>query len=152
MSTYSTGQFNHNAGSNIVGKRYGERGIGGTVGEFIQNDSQREIVFNLKAGEPLDIGTLIKELPAGYLIENVYHEVIVAFDGTTPGFTMVVEGNTAITTEVSLATITAMTDTVITGMDTLSSTSAENLIVTVDTAGQEATVGEAVIVVIYRLK
>lgn len=130
-----------------VGKRYGPRGIGGTKGEYIHEGSVREMVFELVAGEPLDAATLTKQLPAGYLIESIRYEVAEAFAATS-GFTIAIGGGTA-STEDSLATIAAAASYTAGAITNLSSTSAQNLVVTVDAAGLASTTGKATIVVKY---
>lgn len=146
MSTKDTGQFPLATGANSV--RYGERGIGGTVGEYIQNDKMREVTFQLKAGEPLDETTLTKTLPAGYLFLDAYYEVVTGFDGTTPGFQLGIGGGTK-STEDALASALAATLFTVGSMNNLSATTAKDLVVTVDAAGLASTVGEATITCRY---
>jgi len=131
-----------------VGKRYGPRGIGGTVGEYIQNDSLREAVFNLKAGEPVDAATLTKALPAGYLIDDILWEVTTVFNGTTPGFTIAIGGGTA-TGEHALGTAIAATAYTPGSITNLSSTTTQDVVLTLDANGLAAVTGEAKVIVKY---
>jgi hypothetical protein len=143
MSTYES-----NPAGLGVGKRYGAKGIGGTVGEYAHNDSSRELIFEIKAGEPLDAATLTKSLPAGYLVNDVKYEVTEVFLGTTPGFTCAIGGGTA-STEDQLAALAPAASWTVGSATNLSSTTAKDFVVTLDAAALASATGKATIVVQY---
>jgi hypothetical protein len=145
MSTYESDP----AGLGI-GKRYGDRGIGGTVGEFIQDGALREVVFELQGGEPVDAATLTTTLPAGYLIDSIVYEVETIFAGTTPGFTVTIGGGTA-STENALGVAIPATAYTAGSITNLSSVTAKDLVLTLDAAGLASATGKATVVVAYKV-
>lgn len=131
-----------------VGKRYGARGIGGTVGEFPQTGSMREIVFELVGGEPVDAATLTATLPANYLIDDIIYEVETIFAGTTPGFTVTIGGGTA-STENALGVAIAATSYTAGSITNLSNVASKDVVLTLDAAGLASATGKATVVVKY---
>lgn len=131
-----------------IGKRFGARDVGGTGGSYVHNNSEREAVFHLVAGEAMSAAQMTATLPAGYSVTDIVYEVTEAFDGTTPGFTVVIGGGTA-STEDSLGTIIAATSYTAGSITNLTNVASKDLVITPDTATQGATVGKARIVAKY---
>jgi len=133
-----------------VGQRYGPRTVGGVNGSFVQNDSQRQVVFDLQAGEPLTGTPMTAPLPANYLVEKIYLEVETAFAATS-GANVSIGGGAALTTELPLATAIAMTDIgTLTGLGNLSGLTAVNIVLTGDAASIASAAGKARVIVQYK--
>lgn len=130
-----------------VGKRYGPRGVGGTIGEYIQSGTLREVVIEVVAGEPMSAALFTRSLPANYLIDDVLFEVNEAFNGTTPTIQWAIGGGTAATAE-TVAAVKAV-DTYAGAPTNLSSTSALNFVLTPNAGAIASTTGKATVVVKY---
>jgi len=132
-----------------VGQRYGRRTVGGVTGTFVMNDSQREIVFDLAADEPLAGVPMTIELPANYLVEALYIEVEEAFAATSSA-DLSINGGAGLTTDFDLATAGALLGVVLTGLANLSGTSAVNIVLTADAAAIASATGKARVIVQYK--
>ena len=132
------------------GKRYGVREIGGVNGTFVQNDSQRELIFDLEAGGPLAGTPMTAQLPANYLIEALYLEVEEAFAATSTA-DIVVSGGAGLTTDFVLSTKAALASVALTGMTLLSGTADTTITLTADAAAIASATGRARVVVQYKV-
>lgn len=132
-----------------VGKRYGARGIGGVNGTHVQNDSQRELIFDLEAGEPLTGTPMTAELPANYLVEELYLEVEEAFAATST-CDLSIDGGAGLTTDFVLSAAAPLASVVTTGLANLSGTSAVNIVLTANAAAIASATGRARVVVRYK--
>lgn len=131
------------------GKRYGVRDVGGVNGSFVQNDSQRQVVFDLEAGGPLAGTPMTAKLPANYLIEKLYIEVEEAFAATST-CDLSVGGGAGLTTDFNLAIKGALLEVVTTGLAQLSGTAAVDMILTANAAAIASATGRARVIVQYK--
>ncbi len=132
-----------------IGKRFGDRKVGGVVGSFVQNDAQREIVFDLAAHEPMSGVPMTVELPANYLVEEIYLEVETAFVSSSTA-NLSINGGGALSTALALATAAPMAKVAITGLANLSGTSAVNIVLTGNSTAIGSATGKARVVVRYK--
>lgn len=132
-----------------VGKRYGPLAVGGVAGELPSSGSQKELVFELAAGEIFASG-LTLDLPANYLIEALYLEVETAFDSGTPDADIVVSGGAGLTTDFVLGSAAAMASVALTGMTLLSGTAATTITLTPDADAIASVTGAARVIVQYK--
>lgn len=132
-----------------VGKRYGPLAVGGVGGELPNTGTQKELVFELTAGEVFASGITLP-LPAGYLVESLYLEVEEAFAATTEA-DLIIDGGTGLTTgKFDLAVAAATASVALGTLTNLSGTSAVNAVLTVDAAGIASATGNARVVVQYK--
>ena len=121
MSTYEADPANLG-----ISKRYGPLRVGGVGGELPNTGTQKELVFELTAGEVFATGITLP-LPAGYLVEALYVEVETAFAASSTA-TLVIDGGTAET--IVLSTAQGITADAISTMTNLTGTSAVDIVLT----------------------
>jgi len=133
-----------------VGKRYGALEPGGIASQIGGVDASRQAVFVTKYGEDDGIdnrnGVYI---PANARITKVEHNVLVAYDGTTPTVDVLLDGTTVLSAAHAIATI-GYTDDALTATvaNLLVGSTAEELKINIDDGG-DSTEGEVVITVTY---
>ncbi len=132
-----------------VGQRYGARTVGGVNGSFVQNDSQRQVVFDLAANEPMAGVPMTAELRSGYLIEEIYLEVETAFAATSTA-NLSINGGAGLSTAISLVNVLPLTTIALTGLANLSATSTVNIVLTGSASAQASPTGKARVVVRYK--
>jgi len=121
MSTYESDPANLG-----ISKRYGPLRVGGVGGELPNTGTQKELVFELTAGEIFAAGITLP-LPAGYLVEALYVEVETAFAASSTA-ALSIDGGTA--EVIVLSTAQGITSDAIGTMVNLSGTSAVNIVLT----------------------
>lgn len=121
MSTYESDPANLG-----ISKRYGPLRVGGVGGELPNTGTQKELVFELTAGEIFAAGITLP-LPAGYLVEALYVEVETAFAASSTA-ALSIDGGTA--EVIVLSTAQGITSDAIGTMTNLSGTSAVNIVLT----------------------
>lgn len=141
MSNYST-----NPAGLGVGKRYGSLSTGGIAGEYEKDGANREIIFEIKAGETQAI-TL--PLPAFYRVETIYYEVETAFAASSTT-NMAIGGGVALTTPIPLSTQAAITSVALTGLTNTSGVAATTIVFTNNANTIASTTGSARIYVQYK--
>lgn len=132
-----------------VGKRYGPLGVGGTGGEYNAFGANREIIFEVTAGETQAGLGFTLPLPAGYRVETIYYEVETAFAASST-CNVAIGGGVALTTPIPLATLAAITSVALTGLTNTSATTANNIVFTVNANGIASTTGKARVYVQYK--
>ncbi len=144
MSSYSS-----NPAGLGVGKRYGPLGKGGIAGHYKGEGSNREIVYELTAGEVVNGTPFTVPLPANYLVLAIFLEVEVAFAASSTA-NIAIGGGAALTTPLNLAVAAPLAAVVLTGLANLSSASALNLVLTGNANAIASTTGNARIVIQYK--
>jgi len=144
MSNYET-----NPAGLGIGQRYGRRDVGGVSGTFPFEGSQREAVFELKSGEPLTGLPMTVNLPANYLVEEVYLEVEEAFAASSTA-NISINGGVGLTTALVLSTAAALGQKAIAGLANLSGTAAVNIVLTGNAASVASATGQARVVVRFK--
>lgn len=132
-----------------VGKRYGALSVGGVAGTFRGEGSQREIVWELVAGEIVNGVPFTVPLPANYLVQAIYLEVETAFAASSTA-NLSINGGAALTTPIPLSSQSALVSVALTGLANLSGTSAVNIVLTGNANAIASTTGNARIVVQYK--
>lgn len=123
MSTYESDPANLG-----ISKRYGPLRVGGVGGELPNTGTQKELVFELTAGEVFATGITLP-LPAGYLVESLYLEVEEAFASSSTA-NIAIGGGDPLDTAFNLAAASAVTSVVLTGLTNQSGTSAVDIVLT----------------------
>ena len=111
-----------------ISKRYGPLRVGGVGGELPSTGTQKELVFELTAGEIFTTGITLN-LPANYLIEALYLEVETAFAASSTA-DIVVSGGAGLTTDFVLSSAAPLVSVVLTGMTLQSGTAATTITLT----------------------
>ena len=132
-----------------VGKRYGERFVGGVTGETVNVGPEKEVTFELKAGEPLSGVPMTNRLPANYRVVSIEEVVLEAFAATST-YDLSIGGGAGMTVDGVLSAAHAIADKATTGLTNLSSTTSEDIVLTVNAAGIASATGRAKIVVKYK--
>lgn len=144
MSNYSA-----NPAGLGVGKRYGPLNKGGVSGVYKGEGPNRDIIFELTAGEIVNGVPFTVPLPANYLVQAIFLEVEQAFAASSTA-NISINGGAALTTPISLATQTALVSVALTGLANLSGTSSVNLVLTGNANAIASTTGNARILVQYK--
>lgn len=144
MSTYSA-----NPAGLGVGKRYGPLNKGGIVGVYQGEGSEREIIYELTAGEIVNGTPFTIPLPANYLVQAIFLEVETAFAASST-VNLTIGGGVALTTPISLATQTALVNVALTGLTNLSSTSSQNVVLTGNANAIASTTGNARVLIQFK--
>lgn len=132
-----------------TGKRYGKLNVGGVAGTYRGEGSQREIIYELAAGEIVNGAPFTIPVPANYLVEAVYLEVEEAFAATS-GANFSIDGGDPLTTELPLSSAIALTSVALTGLTKLSGVAAGNIVLTGDAASIASATGKARVVIQYK--
>jgi hypothetical protein len=132
-----------------VGKRYGALSVGGVAGTYRGEGSQREIIFELSAGEITNGVPFTVPLPADYLVQAILLEVETAFAASSTA-NIAINGGAALSTPMSLATKAALANVALTGLANLSGTASVNLVLTGNANAIASTTGKARILVQYK--
>lgn len=144
MSTYAA-----NPAGLGVGKRYGPLNVGGIGGEMKSLGANREIVFELRAGETQAGLGYTLPLPANFRVEAIYVEVETAFAASST-CNVAIGGGAALTTPVALSSASAITTVALTGLANTSSTTAMNIVFTANANAIASTTGSARLYVQYK--
>jgi len=144
MSTYAA-----NPAGLGVGKRYGPLGVGGIGGEYVTSGANREIIFEITAGETQAGLGFTLPLPANYRVETIYFEVETAFAASST-CNVAIGGGAALTTPISLATAVAITSVALTGLTNTSALTTQNIVFSVNANGIASTTGKARVYVQFK--
>lgn len=144
MSTYES-----NPAGLGVGQRYGARTVGGVNGSFVHNDSQRQVVYDLSAKEPMVGVPMTAGLDGGYLVESIYVEVEAAFAASSTA-NLSINGGAGLSTAISLSSATPLASRVLTGLANLSGVNDVNIVLTGNAAAIASSTGKARVVVQYK--
>jgi hypothetical protein len=144
MSTYAA-----NPAGLGVSKRYGALGVGGVGGEYATYGANREIVFEITAGETQAGLGFTLPLPANYRVETIYYEVETAFAASST-CNVAIGGGAALTTPISLATAVAVTSVALTGLANTSALVSNNVVFSVNANGIASTTGKARVYVQFK--
>jgi len=144
MSNYAT-----NPAGLGVGKRYGPLNVGGIGGEMNSFGANREIVFELRAGETAAGLGFTLALPANFRVETIYYEVESAFAASST-CNIAIGGGAALTTPIPLSSAAAITSVALTGLTNTSSTTAMNIVFTANANAIASTTGSARVYVQFK--
>lgn len=144
MSTYAT-----NPAGLGVGKRYGPLNVGGIGGEFNSFGANREIVFEIRAGETAAGLGYTLMLPANYRVETIYLEVETAFAASSTA-NISIGGGAALTTPIPLSSTSAITTVALTGLANTSSLTAQNIVFSANANAIASTTGSARVYVQFK--
>ena len=134
-----------------IGKRYGPLAVGGVSGELPNVGVDKELVFELAAGEVFAGGgaTMTLPLPAGYLVDAIYLEVEEAFAASSTA-DLSIGGGAGMTTDFVLSAAVAIESYSLTGLTNVTGTSATTIELTVNANGVASATGKARAVVKYK--
>lgn len=131
-----------------VGKRYGVRNVGGNAGESRSVGPEKEIVFTLRAGEPLAGTPMTNRLPANYRVISIEEVVVEAFAASST-YDLSIGGGAGMTVDGILSATHASAAKVTTGLGNLSSTDPETIVLTANANSIASATGRAVVTVKY---
>lgn len=134
-----------------VGKRYGPLGVGGVAGDLPSTGSQKEIVFELIAGEIFTGGgaTLTVPLLPNYLVESLYLEVEEAFAASSVA-DLSIDGGAGLTTDFVLSAAAPIVSVVLTGLANVTGAGGVDIVCIPDSNAIASATGKARIVVQYK--